>query len=254
MFEFNTVTKTSKNLGEYLPTIWKTALRFRDNLPPDLTIGDLVQEGLIAVHNAAQNFDFSVGKKFSASFIARNAMIDALRNHSSSDDILSAGDKKLARKIRRIQQLYYNRIGRTLPVPRLAHYLEVPIEKVEGLLAHRVDPVLQDQDQDQDGEFNIIEDLPSQSQQNQSQSQQFQNQFQNKKDLQDKMKTLRRVMGKRLTVEEKTLITLFYGLDGEPPVSLGRITRLLNTPKSTVYSRIKRALKKLSDSPRLQKL
>jgi RNA polymerase sigma factor FliA len=145
---------TSATLRHYSPLVRRLAHQMIAKLPANVEIDDLIQAGMIGLHDAMGRFDAAQGVQFEtfATQRIRGAMLDELR----SGDWMSRGDRKQQRQIEAAIRKLEQQQGRA-PAERdiaaemglsLAEYQEM-LTKVRGIqLVHLEDMTGSDGDDD----------------------------------------------------------------------------------------------------------
>ena len=115
------------DLAQHVSLVKSIAGRIRRRLPTSVDMDDLLQAGLIGLHEALTRFEEGPGSNFE-SYAARRiegAMLDSLR----ADDILSRPARAQLREVRATVQRLEQQLGRTPRAQEVANELGWPLEK-----------------------------------------------------------------------------------------------------------------------------
>jgi RNA polymerase sigma factor for flagellar operon FliA len=111
----------SADLIPYKPLVRQIAARLRARLPPNVGMDELMQAGLIGLHEALTRFEEGRGSTFET-YAARRiegAMLDALR----ANDTLSRDARSKLREVQGAVQRLEHRLGRTPRAKEVANEL-----------------------------------------------------------------------------------------------------------------------------------
>jgi RNA polymerase sigma factor for flagellar operon FliA len=119
--------KRSEDLAAYMPLVRKIAGRLGRRLPANVDMDELVQVGMIGLHEALSRFEQGPGSTFE-SYAARRiegAMLDTLR----AEDTLSRDSRARLREVRAAVQRLEHKLGRAPRAKEVANELDWPLEK-----------------------------------------------------------------------------------------------------------------------------
>src|ERR1035437_6184223 len=120
-------------MKQYLPLVTKIAHHMMMRLPPNVDVNDLIQVGLIGLHESSQRFDNSQGILFETyvSQRIRGAMLDDLR----ANDWVSRSARKTQRDIKKAIQDLEHELGHTPKESEIATKLSLKLPAYHELLS-----------------------------------------------------------------------------------------------------------------------
>jgi RNA polymerase sigma factor for flagellar operon FliA len=134
--------KKTKDLGlrnklieKYLEFVKLVAWKFKERLPVNAELDDLVSAGTFGLMDAIDNFDLSRGVRFETYCIARvrGAMIDELRKMDWVSRLVRSRTKKYQKVITKIKRQSGNDNGHAPTPEEIASYLGVSIKEAEKI-------------------------------------------------------------------------------------------------------------------------
>jgi len=121
----------NKLIVQYSPLVKRIAFKVVGSYQYVNFLEDIVNEGVIALMDAIERFDFSKNVKFEtfATIKVKGAMIDFIRKQ----DCFPRRIKKAARTLADAESLISNALGRAPTQKELANHLDVEIEELEKM-------------------------------------------------------------------------------------------------------------------------
>ncbi|HEY0798995.1 MAG TPA: FliA/WhiG family RNA polymerase sigma factor, partial [Candidatus Baltobacteraceae bacterium] len=118
-------------IHRYLHLVKYVAGRVSVNLPPNVELNDLINDGIVGLIDAIEKYDDSRGVKFETYAITRihGAIIDALR----ALDWVPRAVRQRARELERASQFLEAELGREPTDVELAHHMGITVKELDAL-------------------------------------------------------------------------------------------------------------------------
>jgi len=127
------ITLRNEIVLQYMDMVSKTAVVLRNMYAKGYDVDDLVNEGMLALISAVENFNPQRGVKFEtfASIKIKGAIIDYIRKQ----DWIPRSVRKFGRKLEEAYGTLYHDLERTPTNAELAEFLELTEDRFEKMLA-----------------------------------------------------------------------------------------------------------------------
>lgn len=118
-------------LAEYKPLVKKIALKIISKLPPNIQLDDLLQVGMMALLEAAKNYDPTRGASFTtyAGIRIHGSIIDEIRR----EDWLPRSCHRNAKLLSEAHDYLFNHHDKEVSIEELANYLNISVEEYKKL-------------------------------------------------------------------------------------------------------------------------
>ncbi len=208
-----------------------------------LTLGDLVQEGMLGLIRAAEKFDWRRGFKFStyATLWIRQSIQRGLEN-SSRTIRLPVHIAQRERKINRTERELATKLGREPTEDEIAEAVELPVDQVIEIRKAARPLTSLDQPIGEDGETSFGDLITAQQPAVEDEV------------VQDAGTTAVQLAVSSLPERERNVVQLRFGLGGEEPTPLRETGRRLGISAERVRQIEEEALARLAESGELSAL
>lgn len=210
--------------------VWSVVLPARARRSPGLDVEDMFQEGMIGVIRAGEKFDYRKGYRFStyATWWIRQATSRAIADKGRTIR-LPVHQVEFARRVRRVRRSMERASGEEVTASELATRLDVDTDKVEAIEVLMEDVKSIDTDEDvaaQALEIEAVDEIAERTH------------------LRGVNQLLEWLLAE-LSVRERRVLNMRFGLMGGPEQTLEEIGRVLGVTRERVRQIQNEALKKI---------
>lgn len=227
-----------KFINSNLKLVVNVALKYQNR---GLELLDLIQEGSIGLMRSIETFDPNLGFKFSTYAVRgiKTAMFRAIENTSRNIRIPANLNYKICNYLKTINE--FNVInGRVPTIEELEQLTGITKEKLAQLQEYSMDTISYNTliTNGFDTEVEMLELIPS--------DEESLDDIIVRKDLNERLKKMFKEI--KLKEREIEIITLHFGLDGNPPMSQIEIGKKYKISRERIRQIIEKALKKIRES------
>ncbi len=231
---------------EALDQLVKANLRFVVSIAKQyanqgLSLEDLINDGNLGLIKAAHRFDEKRGYKFISYAVwwIRQAMLQSLAEHSRIVRLPLNRAGTLYR-IGKVSRQLDQKLGRQPTAAEIAKQLDISVEEVEDTMHIANTHVSLDDPYSNDKDDNALVDYLTDDGQADPDEGTYSNAL--SEDMERALNTL--------TEREKLILTLYFGIDGEDPMTLEDIGKRLNLTRERIRQIKEKAIQRLRHSTR----
>ena len=235
---------------EALDQLVKANLRFVVSIAKQyanqgLSLEDLINDGNLGLIKAAHRFDEKRGYKFISYAVwwIRQAMLQSLAEHSRIVRLPLNRAGTLYR-IGKVSRQLDQKLGRQPTAAEIAKQLDISVEEVEDTMHIANTHVSLDDPYSNDKDDNALVDYLTDEGQADPDEGTYSNAL--SEDMERALNTL--------TEREKLILTLYFGIDGEDPLTLEDIGKRLNLTRERIRQIKEKAIQRLRHSTRAKYL
>lgn len=248
--EIDLARRIKRNDQDALEKLTKANLRFVVSVAKQyqnqgLSLGDLINEGNLGLIKAAKRFDETRGFKFISYAVwwIRQAMLQALAEHSRIVRLPLNRAGTLYRIGKASRQLDQE-LGRQPTADEIADRLHLSVEEVQDTMSIANTHVSLDDPYSDEREDNALVDYLADEEQASPDEGTYSNAL--TEDMEKALNTL----GER----ERLILTLYFGLNGEEPLTLEDIGKRMNLTRERIRQIKEKAIQRLRHSTRAKYL